>query len=69
MISVLRSNARKSEPPSSTVSMAGVQRQGFSIVQIILAMKTGELDYRIDDSIDGRSRFKQFISFKISEIA
>ncbi|ACR10683.1 hypothetical protein TERTU_3917 [Teredinibacter turnerae T7901] len=49
--------------------MAGVQRQGFSIVQIILAMKTGELDYRIDDSIDGRSRFKQFISFKISEIA
>ncbi|MEH6538909.1 TniQ family protein [Halopseudomonas sp.] len=67
LISVLRSNARKSEPPSGALSMAGAQRQGYSIVQLVLSMRSGELQYSVAAVVNGASSLKQFTSFCITK--
>lgn len=69
LISVLRSNARKSEPPSGGLSMAGAQRQGYSIVQLILAMQSGELQYSVAADVDRTASLSQFFGFKINNMA
>lgn len=69
LISVLRSNARKSEPPSGTLSMAGVQRQGYSIVQLVMAMQSGELQYSVAADVDSTASLSQFFGFKINKMA
>ncbi|GAA3926686.1 hypothetical protein GCM10022277_23490 [Litoribacillus peritrichatus] len=69
LISVLRSNARKSEPPSGAVSMAGAQRQGYSIVQLVLSMQSGELQYSVAADGDATTSLKQFFGFKNNKMA
>lgn len=69
LISVLRSNARKSEPPSGALSMAGVQRQGYSIVQLVMAMQSGELQYSVAADVDSTASLSQFFGFKINNMA
>lgn len=63
LISTLRSNARKSEPPMGALSMAGAQRQGYSIVRLILSMLSGKLQYSVDAEVDCESSIKKFSSF------
>lgn len=67
LISVLRGNARKSEPPQGAKSLAGIQRQGYSIVQLVLAMQSGELQYSSVSEVDGASSLKQFTSICITK--
>lgn len=69
LISVLRSNARKSEPPSGALSKAGVQRQGYSIVQLVMAMQSGELQYSVAADVDSTASLSQFFGFKINNMA
>ncbi|WP_028875590.1 TniQ family protein [Teredinibacter turnerae] len=68
LISVLRSNARKSAPPPGAKSLAGIQRQGYSIVQLVLAMQNGELQYGVAAEFNGTSSFKQFLGFTINHL-
>lgn len=65
LISSLQSNARRPELSSGTLTMAGVQRQGYSIVQLVLAMQRGELGYGISAEVGSSTSFKQFIAFYI----
>jgi hypothetical protein len=64
LISLLRSSARKSVPPSNSLSIAGVQRQGYSIVQLFLSMQNGNLQYSVATD-DSTASLKQFFGFKI----
>ena len=66
LISALRSSARMSEPSSGTLTMAGVQRQGYSIVQLVMAMLKGELEYGLGYKNDDPSSLRQFVQFKIN---
>ncbi len=63
----LRRKARKTQSPEGTVSMAGIQRQGFSIIQLISAMQTGKLEYGVCADKIHPDSFKQFVAFKIKE--
>lgn len=65
LISSLRSNARKAEKPSGSLSIEGIQRQGYSIVQLIVAMQTGEIGYGVEENMGGPASLKQFTYFKI----
>lgn len=69
LIKVLRKKARESESPPGTVSMAGTQRRGFSIVRLVLAMQSGELEYGVATDVDGTTSLKQFMAFKINKMA
>ena len=45
------------------LSMAGAQRQGYSIVRLILSMLSGKLQYSVDAEVDCESSIKKFSSF------
>ncbi|WP_444902545.1 TniQ family protein [Microbulbifer sp. SSSA007] len=64
LIENLRKKARKSECASAAISMAGVQRQGYSIVRLVLAMQRGELEYSINSKVKNHASMKQFIAFQ-----
>lgn len=64
MVSELRSKARNFESFSNTVSMAGIQRQGYSIVRLILAMQSGELEFFASQNDGVCASLKQFTAFK-----
>lgn len=68
LIDKLRSSARKSNPPLDAISMAGVQRQGYSIVHVILAMQSGRLEYGVAAETDGTATLKQFVAFKLNKM-
>lgn len=65
MTSELQSKARNFESFSDTVSMAGIQRQGYSIVRLILAMQSGELEYCASQKDGVCASLKQFTAFKV----
>lgn len=65
LVDCLRKRARKTSPPSGAVSLAGVQRQGYSIVQLIVAMQSGDLEYGINSDTNYPTSIKQFTSFEI----
>jgi hypothetical protein len=65
LINELSKKSRKTKPPADVVSMAGIQRQGYSIVRLIVAMLTGKLEYGINLDTDHPSSLKQFIAFKV----
>jgi hypothetical protein len=69
LIEDLRKKARKTRPPPGAVSMAGIQRQGYSIVQLVEAMQTGELEYGLGSNSKQPESFKQFKDFKINKIS
>ncbi|WP_053980720.1 TniQ family protein [Marinagarivorans algicola] len=68
LIDSLREKAHRTLPPSGVVSLVGIQRQGYSIVRLILAMQSGELQYWFVPDIDHPSSIKQFTSFKVKRI-
>ena len=68
LVEALRKRARKSAPPPGVVSMAGVQRQGYSIVQVVLAMQRGGLEYGLISDDDYPASFQQFVAFKINKV-
>lgn len=63
LIESLCKRARKHSLSSGTVSMAGIQRQGYSIVQLVSAMKSGELEYGMVVDKEHPNSFKQFCEF------
>ncbi|VUD62068.1 hypothetical protein TDB9533_02962 [Thalassocella blandensis] len=65
LVQMLRKKSRKSKTLSATLSMAGVQRQGYSIVQLILSMLSGKLEYGVSDD-KHLVGLKQFIGFRIN---
>lgn len=65
LINSLKTNARKSEPPVRSISMDGIQRQGYSIVRLILAMQSGDVEYSSATCDDGNFSFRQFFGFEI----
>ena len=48
------------------VYRAGIQRQSYSIVQLVLAMINGKLEYGVDSTIGKVASFKQFQGFTIA---
>jgi hypothetical protein len=50
LIDQLVKKSRRTEPSSAVVSRDGIQRQGYSIVELVLAMLNGELEYGIDSN-------------------
>ncbi|WP_331351749.1 TniQ family protein [Cellvibrio sp. UBA7671] len=52
--------------PKKPISRAGIQHQGFSIVQLVTAMKTGSVTFDFSPNIDHRVSFKQFSNFEIN---
>lgn len=64
LIERLLEKGHEVSPPSSAISMAGIQRQGYSIVRLILAMESGELEYGISPDNVHPISLKQFTSFK-----
>tara|TARA_Y100000589_G_scaffold295585_1_gene302100 strand:- start:2439 stop:3911 length:1473 start_codon:yes stop_codon:yes gene_type:complete len=68
LIERLCKKARRTSPPSGAVSLAGIQRQGYSIVRLVLAMQSGGLEYGVTPDIDHPVSIKQFTSFKIKRI-
>lgn len=65
LINVLRNNARKSESPSDAVSLVSVYRRGYSIVQLVLAMQSGDVEYGINEPVSSAKSFQQFVCFTI----
>lgn len=69
-LSLLRKLKKKAHKPaadSSGISMEGIQRSGYSIVQLVLAMLNGELEYGIRSNIERAKSIKQFTDFKIKK--
>lgn len=65
LMKALRGKAICRDSLSGALSMAGVQRQGYSIVQLVLAMQAGEIHYELDVDVISETSFKQFICFRI----
>jgi len=66
LISTLRSSARKSEPPLAAVSIEGIQRQGYSIVRLVLAMQNKSIEWGVYPDSSHPVSFKQFSAFKVN---
>ncbi|MEY8200179.1 MAG: TniQ family protein [Colwellia sp.] len=69
LVASLRQKVRKGSSPDNTVSMAGVQRQGFTIVRLISAMQSGQVEYGVCAETEHPDSLKQFIEFKIHKSA
>jgi hypothetical protein len=67
LVESLRKKARRTRLLSETASMAGIQRQGYSIVQLVLAMQAGKLGYRALTDESYPHSFRQFVAFHISD--
>mgnify|MGYP003389553887 FL=1 len=65
LIDRLVKKARRTEHSSAVVSKAGIQRKGYSIVQLVLAMLHGEVEFSIDSSINHVFSFKRFTEFRV----
>ena len=55
--------ARKSNPPSGSLSMRSMQRRGYSIVRLVLAMQVGEIEFGYSHDVDHPLSCKQFTDF------
>lgn len=66
LVECLRIKARKTWHHAGTVSMVGIQRQGYSVVELVSAMQAGKLEYGVKQDMDHPVSFKQFVAFKIN---
>ena len=57
--------ARKSNPPSGSLSMRSMQRRGYSIVRLVLAMQAGQIEFGQLYFADRPLSFKQFTDFAL----
>jgi hypothetical protein len=69
LVANLRNDIRKAKLPEKVLSMAGIQRQGLSIVQLITGMRAGQIEYGICADMEHPDSLKQFVAFKSKEIA
>lgn len=63
LISRLISNSRLEAAPSASISMAGVEHKGFSIVDVVLLMLEGGLSYNYTPDTSDPFSMKQFSNF------
>ena len=66
LVEQLRAKARKKDQPVNGVSMDGIQRKGYSIVQLVLAMRSGKLQYSLCSKKRQSSSLKGFTAFTVS---
>lgn len=65
LINQLEKKSRRNEYSSAVVSREGIQRKGYSIVQLVLAMLHGEVEFSIDSSVNHVFSFKRFTEFRV----
>ena len=65
LIASLCQKARKSTSPSGVLSMASMQRRGYSIVHLILAMQARKIEFSLCSNIDYPFSCKQFKDFSL----
>jgi len=63
MIESLFQIATKDEVFDDAVSMGGIQRRGYSIVQLVSAMQTGKIKFRLSVDKNNPYSFHQFIDY------
>ncbi|RSN82361.1 hypothetical protein EA770_09735 [Acinetobacter baumannii] len=63
LIASLCHKARKSTPPLGSLSMRSMQRRGYSIVRLVLAMQVGEIEFGYSRDVDHPLSCKQFTDF------
>lgn len=63
LIASLCQKARKSPPPSGTLSMISMQRRGYSIARLVLAIQAGQIEFGQLYVVDRPLSFKQFTDF------
>lgn len=63
LIASLCQKARKNIPASGVLSMTSMQRRGYSIVRLVLAMQTGQIEFGQLYVVDHPLSFKQFTDF------
>lgn len=65
LITSLCHKARQSTPPLGSLSMRSMQRRGYSIVQLVLAMQAGQIEFGYSHDVDHPSSFKLFTDFTL----
>lgn len=65
LIASLCHKARKSTPPSGALSMTSMQRRGYSIVRLVLAMQAGQIEFGRSYDIDQPLSFRLFTDFAL----
>jgi hypothetical protein len=63
LIVSLCQKARKSNPPSGSLSIRSIQRRGYSIVQLVLAMQAGQVEFGKSHIVGYPLSCKQFTDF------
>ncbi|MDF2416278.1 hypothetical protein GWP85_01970 [Acinetobacter beijerinckii] len=63
LIASLCHKARQSTPPLGSLSMRSMQRRGYSIVRLVLAMQAGQIEFGYSDDVDYPLSCKQFTDF------
>jgi len=67
LVAGLRKGSRKGPVRGKAVSLAGIQRQGFSVVKLISAMQEGYLEYGVSTDTKHPDSLKQFIEFDLND--
>ncbi len=63
LIASLGQKARKSTPASGALLMTSMQRRGYSIARLVLAMQAGQIEFGRSYDVDLPLSFKQFTDF------
>ena len=63
LVDNLLQNRRKDRSPTRALSMKGIQRQGFSIAQLISAMQASQVQYEVCANSMRPESLKQFTAF------
>ena len=63
LVDNLLQNSRKDRSPTRALSMKGIQRQGFSIAQLISAMQASQVQYEVCANSMRPESLKQFTAF------
>lgn len=66
LLAHLRQNGRTDQSPMRALSMDGIQRQGFSIAQLISAMQANQVQYEVCANSARPDSLKQFTAFIIN---
>ena len=64
LVSALLNSARKSLTEGG-VSLSGIQKKGYSIVQLVEGMSDGSIRFRAKLDKNRTSSFKQFVEFEV----
>lgn len=67
LVADLKASALARPPSGPTLTLVGIQKQGFAIVRLISHMLSGQLEYTLRDDNKWPFSLRQFTSFKIVE--